>query len=138
MVTQGFSKDHRPDLTQIVHELLVSKDGRIPLMCKTWSGNAADNKIFTERAKTLIDYFGKMDGTNYLIADSKLYTKNNAENLQKINFITRIPNSISKVNLIIETALSKSKWQKLTEQDRYFVHELTHYPPVSGNLSPRS
>lgn len=126
-VTHGFSKDHRPDLKQIVHELLVSQDGGVPLMSKTWSGNTSDNKIFKERAKTLIDYFSKTNFINYLVADSKLYTKDNAENLKRINFITRIPNSISKVNQIIEESLTKKHWHNLAEKDKYFVNEVNHY-----------
>ena len=126
-VNHGFSKDRRPDLKQIVHELLVSQDGGVPLMSRTWSGNASDNKIFKDRARALLDYFGKIEFTKYLVADSKLYTKDNAENLQKIKFITRIPNSINKINKFIEEALAKKQWRELTEQERYFVNEITHY-----------
>jgi len=45
-IVRGYSKDHRRDLKQVVHELLVSQDGGIPLMMKSWDGNASDNKIF--------------------------------------------------------------------------------------------
>ena len=126
-VNHGFSKDRRPDLKQIVHELLVSQDGGVPLMSRTWSGNTSDNKIFKDRARALVDYFGKTEFTKYLVADSKLYTKDNAENLQKIKFITRIPNSISKINKLIEEALAKKQWQVLTEKEQYFVNKITHY-----------
>jgi transposase len=29
-ITQGYSRDHRPDLTQSILDLLVSSDGDIP------------------------------------------------------------------------------------------------------------
>src|SRR5499427_160631 len=38
-ITHGYSKDHRPDLKQAVLELMVSQDGGVPLMSKTWDGN---------------------------------------------------------------------------------------------------
>lgn len=126
-VTHGFSKDKRPDLKQIVHELLVSQDGGIPLMSKSWSGNASDNKIFQERTKNLVEHFGKTNFLNYLVADSKLYSKENSENLSKIKFITRIPNSITKVKNLIEETLDKKQWRTLNSKDKYFVKEINHY-----------
>ncbi len=49
-ITHGYAKDHRPDLKQAVLELLVSQDGGVPLMSKSWDGNASDTQIFQERA----------------------------------------------------------------------------------------
>jgi transposase len=50
-ITHGYSKDHRPDLKQAVLELIVSQDGGVPLVSKTWDGNACDNQMFRDRAK---------------------------------------------------------------------------------------
>src|SRR5215468_5749631 len=54
IITHGYSKDHRPDLKQAVLELMVSQDGGVPLLSKTWDGNASDSQIFQDRAKALI------------------------------------------------------------------------------------
>ena len=45
-ITHGHSKAHRPDLKQVVQEIIVSQDGGIPLACKNWDGNSADTAIF--------------------------------------------------------------------------------------------
>src|SRR5712692_4397136 len=45
-ITYGYSKDHRPDLKQAVLELMVAQDGGVPLMSKSWDGNASDSQIF--------------------------------------------------------------------------------------------
>ena len=37
-ITHGDAKDHRPDLTQAVLERMVSQDGGVPLMSKSWDG----------------------------------------------------------------------------------------------------
>jgi len=37
-ITHGYSKDHRPDLKQVVLELMVSQDGGVPLVSQTWGG----------------------------------------------------------------------------------------------------
>ena len=52
-ITHGFSKDHRPDLKQVIVELAVAQDGGIPLAMKCHSGNASDNTVFEERAKDM-------------------------------------------------------------------------------------
>ena len=126
-VTHGFSKDNRPDLKQVIIELLVSQDGGVPLMLKTWDGNAADTKIFKERTKAIIEQLKNIDMTEYLIADSKLYTSDNAENLSKLKFITRIPNSNKQVINEIKAALELNEWLNLNNQDKYQVIEIEHY-----------
>ena len=37
-ITHGYAKDHRPALTQAVLERMVSQDGGVPLMSKSWDG----------------------------------------------------------------------------------------------------
>jgi transposase len=44
MVTHGFSKDHRPDLKQLVHSLLCVDHG-IPIYSRLHNGNASDKTI---------------------------------------------------------------------------------------------
>jgi transposase len=39
-ITHGYSKDHRPDLKQAVLELMVSQDGGVPFVSKSWDGNS--------------------------------------------------------------------------------------------------
>ena len=90
-IVRGYSKDHRPDLKQVVLETIVSQNGGIPLVCKSWDGNASDTKIFEARAADLIAQFQGADAPRYLVADAKLYTKDNAPNLSRLSFITRLP-----------------------------------------------
>src|SRR6266581_8646743 len=77
-ITHGYSKDHRPDLKQAVLELMVSQDGGVPLASKSWDGNAADTQIFQARAEALLLTFQGSPTPRYLIADSKLYSEDNA------------------------------------------------------------
>jgi len=126
-ITHGYSKDHRPDLKQIIHELLVSQDGGVPLMMKSWDGNASDNKIFTERSTMLIKHFQQSSMPRYLIADSKLYSEENAANLNQLGFITRIPGTIKEEQQSIVTAIAKNEWCQLNEENRYSVRYLEHY-----------
>ena len=83
-MTHGHSKAHRPDLKQVVQEIIVSQDGGIPLACKNWDGNSADTAIFKARSKALVSEFKKSKAPKYLVADCKLYHKENSEFLSRL------------------------------------------------------
>lgn len=126
-ITHGHSKDFRPDLKQVVQELLVSQDSGVPLMMKCWDGNASDNTIFKERAKILIDNFKESEEPRYLIADSKLYHKDNMDNLSALNFVTRIPSTLKEEQKSIKEAIAANDWQVLDEKNKFKTRELVHY-----------
>src|SRR5438094_2485093 len=112
-ITHGYSKDHRPDLKQAVLELMVSQDGGVPFVSKSWDGNTSDTVIFQERAAALLATFQRSPTPRYLVADSKLYHEANAANLLALGFITRIPNTLNLVSQVITQALRWDTWQRL-------------------------
>jgi len=126
-LTHGYSKDHRPDLKQAVLELMVSQDGGVPFISKSWDGNTSDTQIFQERAQALMAAFGKSPSPRYLVADSKLYNEANAINLQALGFITRIPHTLSLVPHVITQALRWDTWHEMDATTRYQHIELCHY-----------
>jgi transposase len=126
-ITHGYSKDHRPDLKQAVLELMVSQDGGIPLVSKTWDGNASDSQVFQDRAKALLSTFEHSPTPRYLVADSKLYSAENAKSLAKLGFITRIPSTLKLVSQVIRQALSEDTWQATDDTTRYSRLDLCHY-----------
>lgn len=127
IITHGYSKDHRPDLKQAVLELMVSQDGGVPLLSKSWDGNASDTKVFQERAQTLMTTFKNSPSPRYVVADCKLYHKDNAENLKALPFITRIPNTLKVVSQVITQALAIDTWHDVDEQMRYQCLEFCHF-----------
>ena len=126
-ITHGYSKDHRPDLKQAVLELMVSQDGGVPLMSKSWDGNTSDTKIFQERAQALMATFKGSPTPRYLVADAKLYNEENAANLKNLGFITRIPGPLKLVSQVITQALRWDTWCFLDEATRYQPIELGHF-----------
>src|SRR5215831_15534153 len=127
IITHGYSKDHRPDLKQAVLELMVSQDGGVPLLSKSWDGNTSDTKVFQERAQTLMTTFKNSPSPRYVVADAKLYSEENAANLKKLGFITRVPGTLKLVTHVIAQALGEDTWQSLDETTRYQAIELGHY-----------
>lgn len=124
-ITYGHSKAKRPDLKQVVLELMVSQDGGIPFVSKSWSGNISDNEIFKKRAEELIKSAKASDG--YTIADSKLYSSDNSSNLKEIKFITRIPGVLKEENKAIDSALEKNEWIEIDKENQYQSIEIEHY-----------
>lgn len=124
----GHSKDHRPDLKQVMLEMMVTHDGGIPLLGKVLDGNSSDNTVFKERSEQLIESFKNSETPRYVIADCKLYTEKNAPNLNDLLFVTRIPSNITLVGETIDRALDSSNdWQILDDGRKMQTFEVEHY-----------
>ena len=126
----GHSKDHRPDLKQMVTELVVSQDGGIPVELACHDGNKADTEIFKARTKHLVDTIASSEPLRAWVADSKLYTHANAKSLAQLPFVTRIPRTIAAENQVVEKTLATyNDWNPLPGMEgyRYQKHVLTHY-----------
>ena len=126
-ITHGYSKDHRPDLKQAVLELLVSQDGGVPFVSKSWDGNTADTQVFQQRAEALMRAFKGTPSPRYLVADAKLYCEDTAPHLAQLGFITRIPATLKVVSQVLDQALEWDTWQPLDADTRYQPLELCHY-----------
>jgi transposase len=127
LITPGYSKDHRPDLKQACLELMVSQDGGVPFLSKVWDGNETDTEIFKTRTKDLIEQFETSEAPRYLVADCKLYTEANAQNLAKHRFITRIPGALKAERQVIEQSWRFNQWKPLVGGYRYQSIRLCHY-----------
>ena len=72
-ITFGHSKDHRPDLKQLVWILTVSADGAVPLAYRLADGNTNDDPTHVPTWDGLVDLLGR---TDFLyVADSKLCSR---------------------------------------------------------------
>ncbi|MFO7907168.1 MAG: IS1634 family transposase [Pirellulaceae bacterium] len=87
----GHSKDHRPDLKQLLYILTVTEDGGVPIYFTAASGNVTDDTTHRETWDLLRQLTDRVDFL--YVADSKLATR---ENMQYIHnqggrFITILP-----------------------------------------------
>jgi transposase len=119
-VCRGYSKAHRPDLKQVVQELLVSNDGDVPLMLKVFSGNKNDTSVMQERIailkKQLSDVKAEDLMPQIIVGDSKFYSEKTITNAHSDGFywVTRVPNSVDDVGFNIEKALNaRNQWTLL-------------------------
>ncbi|SRR6266568_447109 len=90
---RGFSKDHRPDLKQLVWILTVSADGAVPFTARTADGNTTDDTTHVQTWKECRDIAGS-PGFLY-VAGSKLATGGNMTFIdgEGGRFVTILPRS---------------------------------------------
>jgi len=75
----GFSKDHRPDLEQLVWILTVTADGAVPIAFRVADGNTADVTTHIDTWNTLVELTGQ--NTFLYVADAKLATFDNVAHI---------------------------------------------------------
>src|SRR5680860_1345215 len=78
-VRPGFSKDHRPDLQQLVWILTVSADGAVPIAFRVADGSTADVTTHIDTWDHLVALTGNVDWL--YVADSKLATFDNVAHI---------------------------------------------------------
>jgi len=72
-ITFGHSKDHRPDLKQLVWILTVASDGAVPLAYRLADGNTSDDPTHIPTWDGLVTLLGRNDFL--YVADSKLCSR---------------------------------------------------------------
>jgi transposase len=104
IITQGYSRDHRPDLKQCILDLIVSSDGDIPLFFRGASGNESDKAVF---AHILVEYDKQIDFESIMVADSALYSESNLKLMSNIRWISRVPLSIKRAKNLVKAFITK-------------------------------
>ncbi len=114
LFTYGHSKDHRPDLKQLVYCLTISQDGAVPIHYKTYDGNVTDDKTHIQTWETLRRLTGK---SNFIyVADCKLCTREQMEHIAGEGglFITILPKTRSEQKWFQEWAQTTNlPWQEI-------------------------
>jgi transposase len=97
-ITKGFSKDHAPDLNQVVLQLICTHKSSMPMWIETLSGNTSDKKSFAETVKAFQRQFRK-DSMPYMVMDSAFYTQKNITECYDIHWVTRVPETVKEVRV---------------------------------------
>jgi len=110
----GHSKEHRPDLKQLVYSLCVTSDGAVPVHFKAYDGNQTDDGIHLEtwsRIRTLLQH-----PRFIYVADCKLCTERNLRTIDNERglFVTVVPKSRSEVAAFGEAILAGDvRWEEI-------------------------
>ncbi len=90
-ITWGHNKDHRPDLKQLLYNLVVSSDGAVPIAFGIENGNVTDDTTHKATWDLLCQLVG---GPEFIyVADSKLATHSNMTHIANRSgrFISVLP-----------------------------------------------
>jgi len=113
-VTYGYSKDHRPDLKQILFGVGTSRDG-VPVMAEVCSGNQSDMTWNNRWIKAVRGDLGLPEGKALVyVADSALVTTDNLEAVAeaRVDFISRLPERFGLAERLMERALTvRGEWE---------------------------
>jgi transposase len=115
-VRQGYSRDNRPDLNQVVLDMIVERKAGLPVLMKPLSGNVSDPGSFPELIDRHVDHLQNAHGFDYVVADSSLYSADHVEKLTEsgVKFVTRVPETIDEAKTRIQEAEIESM-EPLTE-----------------------
>lgn len=127
-ITKGYSRDHRPDLNQVVLQLICEQEAGIPLLMKPLSGNSSDNTDFRETISAHVEEMKTDFNLQYIVADSALYVAETLQTMKKILWITRVPERLSLARDSIH-ALAPSLMSDLTQSK--FTSICTQYGDIN-------
>jgi transposase len=123
-ITKGYSRDHRPDLNQVMLDLIVEHQAGIPVLMKPLSGNSSDGKEFGHIVHEHIAQLQATYGPTYLVADSALYSEDNLQKLAAthLKWITRVPATFSEA----QAALAQANPQTMLPLSEGYRYQLLH------------
>jgi transposase len=101
-LTKGYSHDHRPDLNQVVLQLICERPAGIPLLMQTLNGNHRDQESFRDMVENFTEPRRVDFGVEYRIADSALYTANNLSSMNTLLWISRVPETLNLAGDLID------------------------------------
>ena len=94
-LTRGYSRDHRPELNQLVLQLICERQAGIPLLMKPLSGNSSDKVEFRDTINAHIDQLRSDFKVEYVVADSALYVAETLQSMASLRWISRVPETLS-------------------------------------------
>ena len=117
-ITHGYSRDHRPDLKQVVVSLICSYQSSIPVWLQALDGNRADKESFP---RIIEAYVSQMQTSElpYFIADSALYSEENINVLSQVKWITRIPGTLNEVKELYKSITPEQMQESALEGYSY-------------------
>jgi transposase len=104
-LTQGYSRDHRPELNQVVLNLIVENQAGIALHMQGFDGNMSDKTAFN---KTITDHVSQLQSVSsieYIVMDSAGYTEKTLRACENtIKWISLVPETLKESKGVIDKA----------------------------------
>ncbi len=123
---QGYSRDHRPDLNQVVLNLIVDNKAGIPLHMAGLDGNMSDKVVFQQTIAAHISQLQSVIKLSHLVMDNAGYTEKSLSSCgDTLCWVSRVPETLTASKEMI--AASYTNWQKLSKGYEYVAMEGSTY-----------
>lgn len=126
-ITEGFSKDHRPDLKQAVVSLITSQAASIPLWLEALDGNSNDRVCFPKTVQAYCRSLGKGEQP-YYVMDSAGYSEDNLKAMEQVRWLTRVPETLKQAKELVEK--SQKADMELLEEGYWGKEVLNEYAGI--------
>jgi transposase len=100
-ITYGYSKDHRPDLKQVVLQLITHHKSALPVWLEVLGGNSNDKKTFQATVKAYCQQL-RADEQPYVVMDSAGFTENTLKTAQDIFWVMRVPETLAQAKKLVQ------------------------------------
>ncbi len=100
-ITYGYSKDHRPDLKQVVLQLITHHKSALPTWLEVLSGNSNDKKTFKDTIKAYCKQLSA-DEQAYVVMDSAGYTEDTLKEAKDIFWVMRVPETLAQAKQLVK------------------------------------
>ena len=106
-ITYGYSKDHRPDLKQVVVNLITGHRSQLPVWMEALSGNQSDKASFPQSIQAFCEQMNAKEAC-FFVVDSALYSAANLESLGDTRWLTRVPETLAEAKRLLAGAASQA------------------------------
>lgn len=101
-LVKGYSRDHRPELNQVILELITESQAGIPVYMQALNGNTNDQAAFKKVVASHLSSLKAAQDNRYFVADAALYV---AESIQSLHeqgqlFVSRVPMKIREAKVL--------------------------------------
>jgi transposase len=100
-INYGYSKDHRPDLKQLVLQLITHHKAALPVWLEVLSGNSNDKKTFKATVKAYYQQL-RPEEQPYVVMDSAGFSKATLKEAQDIKWLMRVPETLAKAKKLVK------------------------------------
>lgn len=111
-VTHGYSKDHRPDLKQVMMSLTMSGAANLPIWMEPLNGNSSDKTSFHETIGRVCEFQKQLKACDdfFWVADSALYVPDKLLACSDINWLSRVPENIKACSNLVSVPSQDVEW----------------------------
>lgn len=133
-LTYGHSKDHRPDLKQVVLSLTVNGPADMPLWMEVLDGNSSDKVNFHETIEKVQAFQSQIGVTAPFkwVADSALYSKKRLLACNDYLWLSRVPETLKAAKELASLPADTLEWS-----DRGQGYQTARYASNYGDVQQR-